>query len=67
MKQKKEEKTGEGRKFAVIFENVFLFGLLRSVVRMLRTTERKRPIADVVNINSRSSSNSSGYTSANDV
>ena len=63
-KRKRQEKA---RKFAVIFENVFLFGLLRSVVRMLRTTERKRPIADVVNINSRSSSNSSGYTSANDV
>ena len=40
---------------------------MRSVVRMLRTTERKRPIADVVNIHSRSSSNSSGYTSAIDV
>ena len=42
MKQKKQEKAGKGRTFAVIFENVFLFGLLRSVVRMLRTSGTRR-------------------------
>ena len=38
-KRKRQEKA---RKFAVIFENVFLFGLLRSVVRMLRTSGTRR-------------------------
>ena len=44
MKNKAIE-TGKGRKRQEIrgyFENVFLFGLLRSVVRMLRTSGTRR-------------------------